>query len=250
LSRGIYKNYQVNIGIPFQICTPVASHAIKTADEEDARVVETETNLEVDPNDIIAEAKEKADLIISEAKLNASRILKEAEEKANRKANEIFENARKAGFEEGYIEGKKQYENLIKEAESIRERAKFEYKETLAGIEPDIINLSLEIASKVLTYEINTNKEGILHLVRHAIEKCTNREGITLKVSPDDYDTVCQNIEKLRAMIEDIGNLQVIRDLSLKSGNFFVETLYGCIDAGIETKLKKIEEAFKQVIGK
>ncbi|HHW47989.1 MAG TPA: flagellar biosynthesis protein [Clostridiaceae bacterium] len=250
MSRGIYKNYQVNIGIPFQICTPISPHVAKAADEEDAKVEEPENNPEVDPQDLLAEAREKAGLIINEAKLEASKILKEAEEKANILANEIIENARKAGYEKGYMEGKKQYESLIKEAEFIRERAKTEYKEILAGIEPDIINLSLEIANKVLAYEINVDKESILPLVKQAVEKCTNRESVTLKVSPDDYDTVCQNIEKLRTMIEDLGNLQVMKDFSLKSGNFFVETLYGCIDAGIETKLRKIEEAFKLVIGK
>jgi len=250
LSRGIYKNYQVNIGIPFQIRSPLNLHGVNTVDDDDIKIEEMETSPEIDPESIIAEAREKADSIINEAKLKASMIIKEAEEEANKLTNEIIENARKAGYEKGYIEGRNQYENLIKEAELIRENAKAEYKEILAGIEKDVINLSFEIAEKVLAYEIDTNKEGILHLVKQAIEKCTNRESIIIKVSPADYDTINQNTEKLREMIEDLGNLQVKKDLSLKSGNFLVENLYGSIDAGIETKLKKIEEAFMQVIGK
>ena len=250
MSRGIYKNYQVNIGIPFQIRSPLNLYEEDTVDDEDVKVEEMETSLGIDPESIVAEAREKADLIINEAKLKASMILKEAEEEANKLTNEIIENARKTGYEKGCIEGRNQYENLIKEAERIREQAKTEYKEILAGIEKDVINLSFEIAEKVLTYEIDTNKEGILHLVKQAIEKCTNRESIIIKVSPGDYDIIYQNTEKLREMIEDLGNLQIKKDLSLKSGNFLVENLYGSIDAGIETKLKKIKEAFMQVIGK
>lgn len=87
-------------------------------------------------------------------------------------------------------------------------------------------------------------------MVRQALEKCSNREDLTIKVSSQDYDFLVENKEKLLSMIDGVGNLDIKRDPALKTGDCLVETSYGNIDAGVQTKIRKIEEAFLKIVGK
>ena len=51
-------------------------------------------------------------------------------------------------------------------------------------------------------------------------------------------------------MTEGIGNLDIRKDPSLNAGDVIIETPYGTVNAGVSTKLKKIEDAFIKLIGK
>jgi len=96
--------------------------------------------------------------------------------------------------------------------------------------------------------EISTNKEVILSLIKQAFEKCSSKENVVLKVSNEDYEYVCANKDVIMGQVEGIGELDIKKDSSLKAGGCIVETPYGTIDAGMETKFKKIENAFRDVI--
>ena len=244
----IFKNNQVNLGTPFQVKIPINFHTIKTVEkpeelEEIAEAVE-------DPCDLLARAKEEAELILKEAELEAARVIEKAEFEASERKAAIEGEAWQKGYDDGLQAAKGEYEALLQEAESIREQAKTEYNEVLAGIECDAVDMVLEISRKVIGDEIEINKDSVLSLIKHAFERCGCKEGIILKVSADDYDYIVENREKILAVSEGIGDFETKKDLSLKSGDCIVETSFGTIDAGMRTKLKKIEEAFKQAVGR
>jgi len=251
LSNRIFKNYQVNVGIPVQIRQPVNFHTVQHAynfsevKEEEPEQIENEENYA----DIISKAREEADLLIKEAQLEALRLLDTAEREAVENRLRVEEEARNKGYEEGINEAKRQYEDLLQEAEFIREHARVEYKEVLENIESDAVNVIMCIVRKVIGSEISVNKENILYLVREAFDKCANKENTVLKVSPEDYEYLEGNRERLLSMIEGIGDLEIKKDSSLKAGACIVETPFGSLDAGVQTKLEKIEEAFRSVIG-
>lgn len=254
MSSKIFKNYQVNVGNPFQIRPPVNFHTIQHAslDEEDGTDENQceETNTKENAEDILSQAREEAELIIKEAGLEAERLMENALKESEGRSLEIEEEARNRGYEDGYNEAKKQCEDILQEAEFVREHARTEYKEVLESIESDAINVILDIAKKVIGDEISTNKESILMLIRQAFEKCSNKENVILRVSAEDYDFIEENKEKLLSLVEGIGTMDIKKDVSLKTGSCLVETSYGNVDAGVQTKLKKIEDAFRNVIGR
>ena len=251
LSNNIYKNYQVNLGIPFQVKGPINFQTIKTVQPiESFDHEETQAKVEVDIEEIINKAKEEAEMIIKEANYEATRILENTEAEANENKIVIEEESRQKGYNEGYAEAKQQYEDLLQEAECIKENSKVEYKEFLAGIESDAVELILDIAKNVIGAEISFHKDDILYLVKEAFDKCGTKESVILKAAPEDYEFIIANKDKLLSMVEGIGELKIKKDSSLKVGACIVETPYGSIDAGIQTKVRKIGEAFRQVIGK
>jgi flagellar assembly protein FliH len=217
-------------------------------DNENLAVQDVDFTQMESEEDIIEKARVEAEIIIKEAKYEADRIVKEAERTAGENAKRIEEEAGMKGFEEAFTEVKKQYEDLIEEAEYIREHARVEYNDVIASIESDAVNIILDVAKKVIGTEINSNRENILYLIKQAFEKCSNKENVILKVSPEDYEFVCDNKDRLLSMIEGIGELEIKKDSSLKVYGCIVETPLGSIDASLQTKLKKIEEAFRDII--
>lgn len=238
------------MGIPFQIKSPLNFETIKKADSFESRNVEFEHHAKEESEELIRKAREEAEYIIREAQLEAAKIMESAEEEISSTRAGIEQEAWQKGYEDGAEEAKRQYEDLIREAEMIREHAKVEYKEVLAGIESNVVDTVMEVARKVIGVEISFNKDDVLYLVKQAFEKCANKENIALRVSPDDYDYICDNKERLLSMVEGVGELEIKKDTRMKEGACIVETPYGSIDAGVQTKLKKIEEAFRQAIGK
>jgi flagellar assembly protein FliH len=253
LSNKIYKNHQVSLGMPFQVKSLFNYQNIRTIEainQNDDEVSENNIEISESKEQILEKAKNEAELIIQEAQYEANRILENTQAEAEENKNKIFVEAHQNGYDEGYNQAKQEYEDLINEAELIRETAKAEYKETLDSIENDAINLILDIAKNVIGTEISFHKEDILYLVQQAFEKCTNKETVLLKAASEDYDFIIANKVKLLSMLEGVGELKIKKDNSLKVGSCVIETPYGSIDAGIHTKMKKIEELFKQLVGK
>jgi flagellar assembly protein FliH len=251
LSSKVYKNYQVNVGIPFQIRNPLNIQQFQPAHIMGRKEqVEVELKEEINSEEIINNARQEAELIIREAQYEAMRLVETAERESNEIRASIEEEARQQGYKEGLEEVKRQYEDLMQEAEFIKEHARIEYKEVLEGIEAEALAMIMEIARNVIGTEISFNKEDILYLVKQAFEKCANKEKITLRVSADDYEYVEENKERLITMVEGLSEFEIKKDVSFKMGACIIDTPFGSIDAGIHTKLKKIEEAFMQAVGR
>jgi len=251
LYNKVFKNYQVNVGIPFQVRNPLNFQTIKQiAAETEQESEEASTGTGVSAEEILEKAREDAALIIKEAQFEVIRLMENAEQEIHQNSIQVEAEARNKGYEEGLNESRKQYEDLIREAEFIKENAKIEYKEVLAGIEADVVETILDVARKVIGTEIIFNKEDILYLVKQAFEKCANKDNVVLKVSADDYEFLVNNRDRLHSMIEGLGEIEIKKDSSMKAGSCILETRFGSIDAGVDTRLKRIEEAFRQLIGK
>ncbi len=250
----IFKSDQVNVGGPVQIRVPVNFQTIKMAYKTNAKFEDENLEQEVTEieeanyEEIIERAKIQSEDLIKAAESQAQRIIEDAEDEACERIKALEAEARQQGFEKGYEEAKNMYEHLLSEAENIREHAKVEHSEVMAGIERDAIELIMDIARRVIGEEITLNKGHLVNIVGEALGKSSNRDNITVRVSAQDYDYVLDNTDKLLSMAEGIGEIDIKKDAALKPGDCLVETSYGSIDAGVETKLRKIEEAFIKMV--
>lgn len=251
MQNRILKNYQVKIGSPLQI-HPIFNQVACTS--EDLEVPGTDEFMPIEhidtPEEALEKARQEAELIIKEAMLESQKIIEKATAEAESKREEIEAEAWQKGYEEGLSQGKKEYEDLLKEAELIREHATTEYNEVLASIESDTVEVILDVSRKVIGCELRQEKDCILQIVRQAFEKCENKDGITVRVSAEDFDYLTANREKLSAIIEGFDDFEIKKDCSLKQGSCIIDTAFGSVDSGIQTRLKKIEEAFREAATK
>lgn len=246
---GVYKRNQVNIGNPYQVKMPSPMHTKSEEDYEEAACETDSFDQELlISQDIVHKAKEEAVLIRHEARREAERIMSEAREKAQQEADELLQKAKEEGYRNGELLAQQNYNDLIEEAQAFKERCKSEYEDTLASLEQDMVTLVLNIAAKVIGDEIRNNRETILGIVRETVGACSNRAHVLLRVSPEDYEIVVENEEKLRSMIKDLDELEIKKDGTLANGSCIVDTGYGAVDGSADIRLELVRQAFLEVL--
>ncbi len=246
----IFKHNQVNVGIPFLIKSPVTyqppvARVINSAHKADLQELEETPKIDYKAmgEEIISKAKVEADYIIKEALLEAKEIMSKAQAEIQELREKTYQEAGEEGYNTGIAQAKEEYDGLLQEAQEIKEQAGMEYKQVLASLEADAVNTILDIARKVISTELQ-NKENILLLVKEAFDKCAKDRKAVLKLSEDDYEYVSENKDKLLAMLQRSEDIEIKKDLSLSDGGCVIDTPFGSIDASAETKLKKIEDDF------
>lgn len=246
----IVKNNQVTYGIPFQINIPLSLRNNQEPETEaEAEAMENAEESVPKPEELLEKARQEGELIIKEAELEADRLLGEARMEAEENAQKVQEEAWQKGYAEGMEAARQQNESVLAEAEEIRKSAAEEHDGIMAGLEAEAVELVLDIARKAVAGELATNRGVILQLVKEALSNCSDKNGAVLRASPADCDYIEENRDQLLAEVEGADSLEVKRDSTLKPGGCIVETSFGSIDAGVDTRLGKIEEAFLEQLG-
>ena len=125
----------------------------------------------------------------------------------------------------------------------------FSYKDEMFNmIAPHILEVSVEIAKKIINKEIEQDKTALLGLIKSALGdtfKLENR--ITVKVQPQDVLTVKENLPEYLSADSIEAKIKVIPDENITSGGAIILTENGIIDATIDTGLSILEQAFKNI---
>ena len=166
--------------------------------------------------------------------------------RAQQEAINIKENAKIEGYQEGLQNAQQDIAGLSSAIEQFMNTKEKIYDE----ISPKILEISMEVAKKIIKHEVETNKDLLIGIIMEALEKLTkNEKQIILRVSPEDRDYVKLNIDKLLDKLQMEAKVSVQQDIKLSKGSVVVETNNGLIDASIDTGLQIIEEMFKTMQG-
>lgn len=249
----ILKKYRVCLGNPFDVQSPIAYsppvriHSVDNSNDNIREDMNKEK--EVDLQLMIKNAKKEADEIIAQAHLCAASLTEECKTAIDQDRKTAYENGKMEGIQEGYKEAWDKCLELLDEAEKVRKEAENEYTEVISSMENDIVNLVLEVANKVLVESIEDNKGHILALAKEAIKACSDKNHIKLKISESDYDYVSKNKSELNKISGGTSSIDLIKDISLSNGDCIAETEYGCVDTSVKTRMRIIENAFKELVG-
>ena len=164
--------------------------------------------------------------------------------RAQQEAINIKENAKAEGYKEGLEKAQQDISRLSNAVNKFLGAKEEIYKE----ISPKILDISMEVAKKIIKQEIETNKDILIGIIMDAMEQLSkNEKHITLKVSPEDRDYVKANIESILSKLQMEAKVSIQQDMKLSRGSVIIETNNGLIDASITTGLQIIEEMFKTI---
>ena len=164
------------------------------------------------------------------------------------RAREEADSIREAAAKEGYQEGIDKAKNDILEVkESMDEffRAKQEVFESIA---PDILEISLDIAKKIIKKEMTENPEILLDNIKDILKSLSKEETkIVLKVNPSQVQILKQELPEAVMMAGLEAKVIVVPDDDTMEGGCLITTDNGVIDATIETQLAIISEVLKEI---
>lgn len=162
--------------------------------------------------------------------------------RAQEEAGTIKDNAAKEGYRAGLEQAK---EDILQIKDAINNflRAK---EQVFDYIAPDILEISVDIARKIVKKEVEQNPQLVLESIKEVLKSLPKDESkIVISVNPTQLELTRGNIPEI---LTDIGldvKTNVVGDDTIEIGSCIIKTSNGIVDASIETQLEIIKEAFK-----
>jgi len=239
---------------------------LRPAGIEAYEVVRNQLYEDIQPlkEEILGEAKKAKEALIEEGRREKERLIQEARQEvqtakerafsdALAEAEELKRGAFEEGQKEGVIQGKKSIEAEAKtHLEALKallnEMGRLKPK-VISECERDIVELSVQVAEKILKREVQLDPSAVLDLASRVIEEFEGRSGgIRVKLNPEDYAYILQIDPKI---LEDKGLSEVVfeKDPSLQRGGCTLETYQGRVDARIEKQFEVIRQKLLERAG-
>ena len=155
-------------------------------------------------------------------------------------AQEAFEAERKRG----YADGKQQA--LIDQAEKMIETVG-RTVEYFAGVENEMVDLVMASVRKVV--DGFDDEEKVMVVVRNALAVVRNQKHMTLRLHPDDLETVRSRINDILAAYPGVGYLDLLADGRLEHGACILESEIGMVEASLEGQIAALRGAFQRTLG-
>lgn len=164
--------------------------------------------------------------------------------RAREEADSIREASAKEGYEAGILQAREDIEAL-REAISVFMNAKQEVFEYIA---PDILEISIDIAQKIIKKEITQDPQMILDKITEILKTLSKEETkINLKVNPSQVSILKQSIPDILSDAGLDARIIIVPDETVTEGGCVVITANGVIDATIESQISIIKEALKEI---
>ncbi len=164
------------------------------------------------------------------------------------RAREEAQTIKEAAVKEGYQAGLEQASNDIADVKNAITAFLSAKQEVFEYIAPDILEISVDIAKKIIKREIQQEPRVILDNILEILKGLSKEETkITLRVNPEQVSLLKAEIPELMSTAGLDAKVLVVPDEELMEGGCMVTTTNGVIDATIETQLSVISEALKEI---
>jgi len=211
---------------------------------------------------ILKDAEESAQSMVDEALRQAQEIRRQAEaeiaawwEQKQQEAEQLFAQreaeAREQGYAAGFEEGKQvaleEERQTMDAARDILESAYRTKEAIIAEAEPFLVDLSLEIARKVIGEEMSADPENVLQLAKRALGRSRTGGQITLCVNHRFYPYVEEHRGQLLPLLDGQAELMIIPDYTVQDEGCVIRTPLGSVDARIDTQLEEIRQVLMEI---
>lgn len=191
---------------------------------------------------------EEARQIIAEARSTARMMLAQAREAIATERTQAVQQ----GYDEGYAEGAAKADaetaGLVDTCEKIGIHVMEERARVLDENEADLVELAMAIARRIVNASIEVEPELVVDACRGAMRKAFQRGSMQVLANPADLALLRAAGPALAAELGGVDHLDFVEERRLDRGSVIVRTPAGEIDATIQGKAEKIEQALREGI--
>ncbi len=160
------------------------------------------------------------------------------------RAQDEAETIKKSAFEEGYRKGLEQAESDLaafrKDLTNFMNATRnvFEY------IAPDILEISVDIAKKVIKKEVETDPQVLINTIVEVLKTLAKNEPkINIRVKPQAVQFIKDTLPNVTYQYGIDAKINIVADPSIEEGGCILQTNNGIVDASIDTQLEIIKKA-------
>lgn len=155
-------------------------------------------------------------------------------------AQEAFEAERQRGFTEGLEEAR--MEHAEKMIETVGRTIDY-----FAKVETDMVALVMAAVRKIIDgYD---DADRVIIVVKNALSVVRNQKQMTLRLHPQQVETVRGRINELLAAYPGVGYVDIVGDGRLGMEACILESEIGLVEASIDGQIQALEGAFRKVLG-
>lgn len=164
---------------------------------------------------------------------DANQIVEDAKAKAATIENVARETGYKEGYEKGFEQGKEEAQQILKDE---LEQLQIEKNDFIQNLQPKIAEIIQSLVVNMIGIE-SFEPGVIMFLIKKGLEEVNLHGDLVIKVSPEDYDEVLNNIHTITENLSDKVAFEILRDLKLKKNDCIVETDYGNVNCGLGERM-------------
>ena len=198
-----------------------------------------------DPQEELEKARAIAEELINNARAEAEQIRNQAQEEAARLRVQEQEAGRQEGYTEGSAQAQAELDVLRQQLWDEENKRQEEYKQRLAVMEEELVDVILQVVSHVTMAAITEKKDIIFHLIENSLEHIESSKQFLVHVSKEDYQVLIEQKEFLLAQVPQSTELEIIKDAALTPGQCMIETDGGVFDCGLDTRLSSLAADIK-----
>ena len=121
-------------------------------------------------------------------------------------------------------------------------------KEVFEYIAPDILEISVDIAKKIIKKEVSTDPQVVMNIILDILKSVSKSEPkILIKVNPAEVQFVKDNMPNAIYELGIEAKVSVVGDESLQAGGCKFETSNGIVDASIDAQTEIIKKALRGI---
>ncbi|MCL2766426.1 MAG: FliH/SctL family protein [Peptococcaceae bacterium] len=185
-------------------------------------------------------SRQTAEGLIKEARLEGETIKNNVLLLAREEGEKIAADARATGFAEGYREGiakaEAEGEKIRAIAQDVLRQAEESRKEMMESLEGKMIELSVEIAEKMIAAQLTLEPETVCNIAKEALSLVENRMLVVLYINPAELPLYENKMDELKSLLPLRAELQLITDADVQTGGCRIETDSGTVDTTLETR--------------
>jgi flagellar assembly protein FliH len=178
---------------------------------------------------VLQSAREEAAQIIAAAEQHSAAVALAAKESGLNEARQLIENEVTAQVMTEISRLREELTSTIGQMTALT-------RQIAEQAETELLELSLDIAKKIVGREVSIDREVALYLVKISLAKLHNRTFATIHLNPIDFAF----IEAHRDRLDFQGSIEIVEDRSVSPGGCLVHTETGAIDGRIESQFDEI----------
>ncbi|MGL1933577.1 MAG: FliH/SctL family protein [Fibrobacterales bacterium] len=196
---------------------------------------------ESSPKEIIALIK-----VIDTLKKDIELVRQEGELKAKQAHERGVAEGKAQGYEEGKRESSGEYHSQLNTLKSnlanvfavLSQEKNFFFAEAEQGA----VKIASAIALKFVQHLSQTSIDVITHSVKKGIQALGNETSLLVKVNPDDFDAVEDDVQFWKPVQSKLKDIQVVEDARITRGGCLLETESGTVDVSVNMVVEGIED--------
>lgn len=158
--------------------------------------------------------------------------------------------AGKEAYEKGYSEGLKKgieiesgkVQSALKSLASAMGEFEKSKREFISVSERELLDLVVAAAECIIRREVTVNRDIVCSVLNAAMKKILDRDGIRIKLNPEDYRYITED-NPGAVDPEWLKKSALVEDGTITRGGVMIETLFGEVDASIETQIHELKQA-------